>query len=423
MSFYDQTTWYLNDKQWRSIINSTAAINIWEGAVRSGKTFAAITRWLIYISRDAPKGNLLMTGNTRDTIYRNMIQPIEEYYPGAVQYRQGANVAYILGRPVFVIGAHDVGSELRIRGLNLSGALVDELTIIPHNFFKMLTSRLSVPGAKIFATTNPDSPKHWLVTEYIKSPNRATRPNWIKTWHFKMEDNHTLDKEYIDNLKAGYSGLYYKRFILGLWVQAAGAIYDMLDENIHFIKLDKMPLEFDNFYVGVDFAIASVTCFVLVGEVNGTLYVLKEWYYDARVKGKQLTTSDIAKELSKFIGTLPIRKLLIDPSAAALRVELPSIGFPEIDREEDELLIAVNSVKDGINAVGAVLKQNKLFFNDEQCPNGTAEMMGYVWNEKAQALGDDVPVKENDHFCDALRYVIAWITFRTPTYAITHRMR
>jgi PBSX family phage terminase large subunit len=213
MSYDDGELWHLNGKQWLSITESFAFINVWEGAVRSGKTFATLERWLIYIARDAPSGNLLLTGNTKDTIYRNLIQPLEEFWPGMVKYKQGANVCIILGRPCFVIGAKDDGSEKRLRGLTLAGALVDEITIMPHNFFKMLTSRLSKGRGKLFGTTNPDSPRHWLKVEYLDSPNRKKLPNWVHTWHFDLDDNHTLDEDFKNNLKAGYSGLFYKRFI------------------------------------------------------------------------------------------------------------------------------------------------------------------------------------------------------------------
>ena len=151
----------LSDLQERSIAHSTARINIWSGAVRSGKTISSLLRWLTYVATAPRGGALLVTGKTFDTVSRNVFGPLQD--PAIfgdvaqhVKYTRGASTATILGRQVEVITANDAKAEGRLRGLTAAGAYVDELTLIPEDFFTQLLARLSVPGAKVFCTTNPD---------------------------------------------------------------------------------------------------------------------------------------------------------------------------------------------------------------------------------------------------------------------------
>jgi PBSX family phage terminase large subunit len=375
-------------KQLDSILQSMARLNIWEGSVRSGKTIASIVRWLEYI-KTGPQGDLLMAGKTERTLKRNILDVIEDVVGTKnFKYNRGLGEVYIFGRKVYIAGANDERSESKIRGMTLAGAYGDELTLWPESFFKMLLSRLSVKGAKLFGTTNPDSPYHWLKTEYIDNDNIN-----IKVFHFEIEDNLSLDHEYVEELKKEYTGLWYKRFIQGLWVLAEGVVYDMFDERKHVIV--EIP-ECDRYWVAIDYGTNNPTVFLLQGQKGNVFYTLKEYYYDSVKAGRQKTDAEYSKDLKEFIGNKHITNIVVDPSAASFIAQLRKDGFFNVKKADNEVL-------DGIRYVSTLLSNNRYFIH-ESCKNLIKEKASYVWDIKAQQKGEDKPLKQNDHASDAERY-------------------
>ena len=173
----------------------------------------------------------------------------------------------LFGRKVYFEGVNDIRAENKIRGLTLDGAYCDELTLFSEDFFAMLLSRLSRPGAKLFATTNPDSPYHWLKVNYIDAAEK--RGLSLLFLNFLLEDNTTLDAEYVENLKKEYTGVFYDRFILGRWVVAEGLIYSMFNPSVHVKNLSGM--KFDQYYISVDYGTQNPTvfCYLVIAQENG----------------------------------------------------------------------------------------------------------------------------------------------------------
>lgn len=394
----------MSEAQLTSLVESTARINIWHGSVRSSKTIMSIIRWIEYV-KTAPPGKLLMVGKTERTLKRNILDVIEDIV-GKKNYHfsSGKGEVKIFGRTIEIVGANDERSENKIRGMTLAGAYGDEITLWPESFFKMLMTRLSVKGAKFFGTTNPDSPYHWLKTDYI---DREEELN-VNTFHFTLHDNPALDPEYVKSLEAEYSGLWYKRFIQGLWVLAEGVVYDMFDNEKHVISADQLPvnvMEFDRYYVPIDYGTANPTVFLLIGERTKNTgereaYVLKEYYYDGRKHQRQKTNAEYANDLVEFIGNIPITSIFVDPSAKSFITEL---------RQDDRITASVNEadndVVEGIRVVSRNLKNDVLYVLDT-CTNLIREFNSYMWDPKAQKQGEDKPIKENDHALDALRYYV-----------------
>jgi PBSX family phage terminase large subunit len=205
-----------------------------------------------------------------------------------------------------------------------------------------------------------------------------------------------------------YSGLWYKRFIQGLWVMAEGVVYDMFNNEEHVIPASKLPvnvMEFDRYYVPIDYGSANPTVFLMIGErttQNGEreAYVLKEYYYDSRKEQRQKTNAQYAEDLVDFIDKTPVTYIYVDPSAKSFITEIKQ--NPKITAS---VLEAVNDVVDGIREVGKKL-QKRLLYIVEGCPNILREFNAYVWDAKAQKIGEDKPIKENDHALDALRYYV-----------------
>lgn len=227
-----------SQKQLDFICNSNAFINVAEGAVRSGKTIAATVRWINFV-RESPHDKFLMTGKSSDTLYRNVIEDIEKILGNLVKFTKsskgGAKLIFKLPDPsdpkgkkvtyktCYCVGAYDEGSEGRIRGMSVAGWLADEVTLYPESFITQAINRMSMSGAKAIWTTNPDSPYHYIKQEYIdKSIGSGTeKPKNLRVWSYQLDDNLALDEEYKANIRSAYTGLWYKRMILGLWVNFA----------------------------------------------------------------------------------------------------------------------------------------------------------------------------------------------------------
>jgi PBSX family phage terminase large subunit len=193
---------------------ATARQNILTGAVSSGKTYGSIWKWLSWLKNEAPqKGAFLMTGKTERTLQRNILDPIVEML-GTKRFKinKGSGEAGFYGRKIYLAGANDERAHEKIRGLTLAGAYGDELTLWPESYYKMLLSRLRIKGARLYGTTNPDSPNHWLKVEFLEREGEIN----LRQFHFAIDDNVTLDTEYVDSIKKEYVGLWYKRFILGI---------------------------------------------------------------------------------------------------------------------------------------------------------------------------------------------------------------
>ena len=391
-------------KGYQSIIESNARINIWQGSVRSGKTIASIARWLEYVE-EGPPGDLLMAAKTERTLKRNILDPIFDMVGDNLVYRQGQGEATLYGRRIYVAGANDERSEGRIRGMTLAGVYGDELTLWPESFFKQCLARMSVEDAKLFGTTNPDSPYHWLKTEYL---DRVHELN-LKTWHFVLEDNPNLPIQYIRDLKNEYTGLWYKRFIEGLWVVAEGAVYDMWDESRFCFNPEETPKFFSEYVIGVDYGTANPTSFLLLGRKDDVLYVLKEYHWDSHKRGRQKTDSEYVSDLRDFIGDLTIRAICVDPSATSFKAECKK-------QQIWNVIDADNDVLDGIRDISNYLSKDQLKVA-AGCLNLRKEFSSYMWDANAQLRGEDRPIPKHDHSLDALRYAIRTMYPNLPSYA------
>ena len=383
-------------KQLDSILDSTARINIWQGSVSSGKTISSLIRWIEFCQNGA-KGNLLMVGKTERTLKRNVIDVLGEILDGSGSLitRTGSGEIQIGSRTIYIVGANDERAEAKIRGLTLAGAYGDEVTLWSESFFNMLLSRLRVPNAQLFLTTNPDSPNHWLKKKFLDRESELD----IQNFSFQLGDNHTLDPKYVESLKAEYSppsSLWYRRFINGEWIMAEGAVYDCFDRTENIVsELPKMR----EYYVGIDYGTTNPLCALLIGEgVDDQLYVVKEYYYDSATKQRQLSDAEYSRELRNFLDGYDVRKIFVDPSAASFITQLWRDNHLGVTK-------ANNNVQDGIRIVYNLIGSRKLKIHSS-CNRLIEEIESYVWDVKQQERGEDKPLKRNDHAVDALRYVM-----------------
>lgn len=389
----------------KTIKNELGFINVLEGSVRSGKTFIVNLAWTLFIL-NSPHNVFLMSGESTDSLYRNVIGDMifilgrsravyQDSAKGGAQliirYNNKTKICYCRG-------GSKANDEGKIRGITVGGWMADEITLHHESFVKQALSRMSLEGAKAFWTTNPDSPYHYIKTEYI---DKAKQKGYCH-WHFNLDDNLSLNEEYKKNIKNAYAGVFYKRFILGLWVLSEGVIYDMFNKENHVVPI--IEREYTKKCVSVDYGTQNPTTFGMYGKDDtGQWYKIKEYHHSGREEKLQKTDVEYADDLEEFMEYDKTIQVIVDPSAASF--------IAELRKREIKVKKAKNDVLEGIRNVGSALKNRLILFND--CNIETfKEFETYIWDEKSSLKGEDKPVKENDHHMDNLRYFVNTVLFK-----------
>jgi PBSX family phage terminase large subunit len=402
------TSMPLSPKQVLSCREATARINVWEGSVRSGKTISSLLRWVLYVGSSTVRGELVVVSRTRDSAARNVFAPLMDptlFGPIAhqVQYTAGAPTATILGRTVWVLGSSDARSENVLRGLTCAGAYVDEITLLREDFFTQLLNRLW-EGAKLFGTTNPDNPAHWLKRRFLDRLHDL--PDW-RTWKFVLDDNPVLSEERKAAIRRENTGLFYRRNVLGEWVAAEGAVFDMWDPDEHVVPWAELPAMQSLLGVGVDYGTTNASTGLLLGlGVDRRLYLVDEWRYDAAIAQVRLTDAQLSASFRGWLDQphLPAvvdqrpRFVVVDPAAASFRLQLFNDGLRNVQTADNDVAYGIRTVASGLG--GGWLKVS------DRCTGFITEAPGYSWDPKATEKGEDKPIKVADHSLDGGRYAV-----------------
>ena len=296
----------LNPKQFDFMTTDDKRVNLLTGSVRSGKTYISLLKWAIFVGTMPENAEFLMTGKTLTSLKRNCLGLLQDLVGSDnFKYSISQKSAKLFGRIVWLEGANDDRAESKIRGMTLAGAYVDELTQIPEDFYRMLLSRLSVKGAKLYATTNPDTPTHWVKVDIIDNENIEKN-----VWHFTFDDNEILKREnaeYFENLKKEYKSMgevFYQRFILGLWVLAEGLIYKQFANNKELFIRDEAvdkngnKLNFLIVSIGIDYgATKGETEFKATGI---TQYFREAWTIDEMKLAGLFAPEEIYEKFVEF---------------------------------------------------------------------------------------------------------------------------
>lgn len=369
-------------------------INLLSGSVRSGKTYISLLKFGLWVASMPEDAEFLMVGKTGGSLNRNCFGYMYQFFGEQnFQVSHGMRGSRLFGRKLWLAGAADVRAENQIRGMTLAGAYCDEVTLYPENFWVMLLTRLSVPGAKVYATCNPDNPAHYIKENYI---DRADELD-CAVWNFLLTDNTHLGKEYLDNITREFKGVFYDRYILGKWVKAEGLVYPMFDRHCILETVDR---DYKEYCVSMDYGIQNPTVMLLWGlwESNqyGRVWVLvKEYYHSGRETAKQKTDEQYYAELEKLAGERKISAVYVDPSAAS---------FITLVRQKRRFRVigAKNAVIEGIQHTASALDNGLIMVND-CCVHTIKEFGLYSWDEDAD---EDTVLKENDHCMDAIRYFV-----------------
>lgn len=396
------------EKAWNFIatpIIQDARITILEGSVRSQKTFSMHPK-LIMLNKTGPEGLGIITGVSKNTIYDNVLRDLFDIIGKRnYNYNRQSGDLELFGNPWKVVGAKDEGSEKYIRGVTLAKAYCDELILMPESFFKQLLNRLSITNARLYGTTNPGPPFHWLYKEYITDPEKLAS-GMVRVIHFDLDDNPSLSSEYKQFIKSAYKGVFYLRFIEGKWVVAEGAIYkdSWSDENLFDdsdIAARNLLVNYVERYVAIDYGTTNPMVFLDILDDGDTLWILREYYWDSKAEFRQKTDREYGDDLAAWM--TEDGQIILDPSAASFKAELLQRGIISFG---DDDINADNAVLDGIRNTSTMLARKKIRVHRTNCPNTIEQMQAYAWDEKAALRGEEKPIKQNDHCPDALRYAV-----------------
>lgn len=368
---------------------------ICDGAVRSGKTLCMSLSFILWSFYQFEDMAFALCGKTISALRRNVVMPLCPILEGlgfVCQEKVSQNLLEITlgGRKnsFYLFSGKDESSAALIQGMTLGGVMFDEVALMPRSFVEQALARCSVEGSRFWFNCNPENPFHWFYQEWIQHKDQKN----ALYLHFSMEDNPSLSSEMIARYHSLYTGRFYERFVQGKWVAAEGLVYPMFDPKLHVVA--KQP-ECQKFWVSCDYGTVNPASFGLWGESEGRWIRLKEYYYDARAERKLRTDEEHYAQLQKLIGGRTVEGVIVDPSAAS---------FLECIRRHGEFraVPAKNDVPAGIQKVSERLQKGTLLFH-EGCQDTLREFSLYRWDERAQK---DIPLKQNDHAMDDLRYFV-----------------
>ncbi|MBR2259720.1 MAG: PBSX family phage terminase large subunit [Blautia sp.] len=395
-----------------------------DGAIRSGKTISMSLSFVIWAMTCFNGQDFIMCGKTIGSFRRNVLRWLKVILPGRgyqVEDRRSDNLVIVtrgdVSNSFYIFGGRDESSQDLVQGLTAAGAFFDEVVLMPESFVNQATGRCSVDGSKLWFNCNPEGPHHWFKEEWInysagymgkaaadaekEAAEKAGEDTKVKNLaylHFTMEDNLSLAEKIKARYRSQYSGVFFKRYILGLWCMAEGLIYDMFDEDVHTADIldiaDKL-IDRER-YVSVDYGTQNAMAMLLWNKgVDGRWYCIREYYYSGRDNLKQKTDSQYADDFVNWLDGTKIKAVVCDPSAASFIAELRNRGYSVIKADNDVL--------DGIRKTGTMFNLRKIIICTS-CVNLIKELGSYVWDKKAAEHGIEQPVKVFDHAVDSLRY-------------------
>lgn len=368
-----------------------------DGAVRSGKTLCMGLSFFLWACTEFRGQRFGVCGKTISSLRRNVLTellPKLRAIGFTVTEKRTENLVRVSFRgrtnDFYVFGGRDESSSALIQGITFAGVLLDEVALMPRSFVEQACARCSVTGSRLWFNCNPEGPHHWFYNTWILGAEKRG----CLYLHFTMEDNPSLSKQIRERYARLYSGVFYRRFLLGQWVAAEGRVYDFFDAS----KAPPVPSgEFSQWYISCDYGTVNPASFGLWGLQDGVWYRVSEFYFDSKREMRQMTDAEYADALARLAGGRPISAVIVDPSAASFIALLKKRGWT--------VKKADNDVLSGIRRTSDLLKSGRLVICDT-CTDCLRETEEYIWDVKA---GHDAVKKEHDHAMDDMRYFAATV--------------
>ena len=253
-------TWWLDNSPVKDMDGIIA-----DGSIRSGKTVSMSLSFVMWAMATFNDQNFAMCGKTIGSFRRNVLTVLKLMLLSRgynVKDHRADNYVEITYKGVtnyfYIFGGKDERSQDLIQGITLAGVLFDEVALMPESFVNQATGRCSVNGSKFWFNCNPDGVYHWFKLNWI---DKVKEKNLLYL-HFTMDDNLSLTEAIKKRYASLYTGVFFKRYILGLWVIAEGIIYDMFNLDKHVV--DNAPEDVsEEYYISIDYGTQNATVFLL----------------------------------------------------------------------------------------------------------------------------------------------------------------
>lgn len=386
-------TWWMPGSQ-----HETCEALVCDGAVRSGKTLAMGMGFFLWAQLSFDQQKFALCGKTIAALRRNVLSEVLPKLGGlgAVWKEKRTENKLTLRfaghtNEFYIFGGRDESSAGLIQGMTLAGVLMDEVVLMPKSFVEQACARCSVTGSRLWFNCNPAGPSHWFYKQWILEGEKR---NCLHL-HFTMEDNPSLTRKIRQRYQRLYSGVFYRRFVLGEWAQAEGRVYDFFEPEM---AKPVPPGAFDQWYISCDYGTVNPTSMGLWGRQGGVWYRVKEFYYNSRKQMRQMTDGEYEQAMKDLAGDRRVTAVIVDPSAASFIQLLRQKGW--------RVQKARNDVLSGIRATAEKLKSGEIVLCDG-CADCLREMDEYVWDLR-DGVKDRVK-KEHDHAMDDMRYFVATV--------------
>ena len=375
-----------------------------DGAVRSGKTLAMGLGFFLWAQASFHGRRFALCGKTIGALRRNVLaELLPRLTELGAQWQEKRSENRLTVRfggrsnDFYLFGGRDESAAGMIQGMTLAGVLMDEVALMPRSFVEQACARCSVTGSKLWFNCNPAGPNHWFYREWILG---AEKRNCLHL-HFTMADNPSLSPEIRARYERLYTGIFYRRFVLGQWAQAEGRVYDFFEPEM---AVEVPKGSFERWYISCDYGTVNPMSMGLWGLQSGIWYRVEEFYFDSRARQRQMTDGEYEQELRKLAGGREIREVIVDPSAASFIQLLRQKGW--------RVRKANNDVISGIRATADALKSGRIKLC-APCRDCLREMEEYVWDLRSGQR--DQVKKEHDHAMDDMRYFVSTVLTQAET--------
>lgn len=385
-----------------------------DGAIRSGKTVSMSLSFVMWAMHTFNGQNFGMAGKTIQSLRRNVIKDLKKMLIGrgyVVDEKKQENILVVAKgnrrNDFYLFGGKDERSQDLIQGITLAGMFFDEVALMPESFVNQATGRCSIEGSKFWFNCNPGSPNHWFKLRWID----AAGEKGLIYLHFTMDDNLSLSEKMKARYRSLYAGVFFDRYIRGLWKVAEGLIYSTFTEaNLYDDTTRPQGLEYiAQRMISCDYGTTNPCVYLDTYDDGDTIYFDNEYRWDSRsleaqrTGQPQKTDAEYVADMGAFMGSNPEFQcgIIVDPSAASFILALRQAGFLVFPGD--------NEVKDGIRVCSTFFQLRRIMIHRERCKGLISELQAYVWDNKAALTGDERPVKENDHAPDAMRYRINYL--------------
>ena len=376
-----------------------------DGSVRSGKTMSMTVGFVLWSVKNFNNENFAFCGKTIDSLKRNVITPMQKWLEGIVKIKVNLSRNSLdistCGHTnrYYFFGGKDESSYQLIQGITLAGVLLDEVALMPRSFVEQALARCSVTGSKLWFNCNPSNSLHWFFKEWVDDDSERTTEKNRLHLHFTMDDNFSLSDEVKQRYERMYSGVFYDRYIKGLWVAAEGVIYKEFADNPDNFIVDTIPDDIIFCTIGMDFGgNGSAHAMICTGFSKSMrkVIILDEYY-----RKEIISPAELEKDVCRFIRRCQRKYKVYDMYCDSAEQVLIK-GIKSAVMSERIPINIHNARKSAI--IGRIrffnsIMAQKRFFIMKHCPHLIEALQSAVWDSKSMK---DVRLDNGEYNIDSL---------------------